>query len=1043
MKKTSAVITFLFFIGKALAQSQEPPAFWEDELKNEYNREPMHASYFAFENRELALQNDPAQSKYFQSLNGNWKFKWVDKPANRPLGFWKTNYDDSHWVDFPVPAEWEMNGYGIPIYTNIRYDFDYLMKPDPPKVPEQYNPVGSYRKEIMVDKSWNGKDIYIQFGAVRSCFYLWVNGQWVGYSEDSKLAAEFNITKYLKPGQKNLIAFQAYRWSDGSYIEDQDMWRLAGVCRDVNMYARNSVHIRDIQIIPDLKDSYKNGQLNISLDFLNNNDRALKNYTASFELLDSSGLSLQKKSVSLNDSLKFKNVVFTLNDPQKWSAETPYLYTVITTLTNGDGKTMEVIPQKTGFRKVEIIDGVLYVNGKAILIKGVNRHEMDPFTGQVISRERMEQDVRIMKENNINAVRTSHYPNDPYWYQLCDQYGLYVVAEANLESHGMGFGANSLSKKPDWFLQHYQRNVRSVERDKNHPCVIIWSMGNEAGMGINFEKVYDWVKHRDPSRPVEYEPASSTSFSDIYCPMYPSPDDMVHHAKYDNSSNHKPFILVEYAHAMGNTDGNFNDYWDTIRKYYPHMQGGYIWDFVDQGFQKITDKGDTIWAYGGDYGINMPSDENFNCNGLVAPDRSLHPQMLEVKNQYQNIQTFPSDLMTGKVLVYNENFFKDLHDISLDWELIADGDVIKKGEYGSLRVAPQDSAIIDLHYALPKVGYKEIFLNVHYRTKEREGMLPASWEIAKDQLALYSHYANDLTVPLSSDLQVRVTDSLITVNNSEVQYTFNRDDGLLHQYAVNKTNFFEEGYSLKPNFWRPPTDNDYGAGFQNILLNWKRASHNYSLLGFDLDDSNKKKIKLNMHYSLPDVYARLDINYEMNGNGIITVTESMHADTSKKVPMLFKFGMQMMLPKDYDQMEWYGRGPDENYIDRKDAAPIGLFNMNVHDQFHAYVRPQETGNKTDVRWVKLTNKKGKGILISGDTVLNISARHYLDEDLDEGLEKHNHHSGELKERNMTVLNIDLNQAGLGGINSWGTWPLEKYRMNYKDYRYSFMIKPVK
>lgn len=1043
MKKFFLLSVLVVSIGKLRSQSQEPPVFWENELINDYNREPMHATYFAYESKDLALQFEKRQSKYFQSLNGNWKFNWVDKPADRPLGFWQINYNDSHWANFKVPATWEVNGYGIPIYTNIRYDFDYLIKPNPPLVPQQYNPVGSYRREITVDNSWKGKDIYINFGAVRSCFYLWVNGHWVGYSEDSKLPAEFNITKYIKPGQKNLIAFQVYRWSDGSYIEDQDMWRLAGVNRDVYMYARNPVHIRDVQIIPDLKDNYKNGQLNISLDFVNNNNRVLRSYKASFELLDSSGNSISKTSTSLGDSVKFKNVVIDINDPKKWSAETPYLYTLLTTLIDSHGNVVEVIPQKTGFRRVEIKDGVLYVNGKAILIKGVNRHEMDPFTGQFISKDRMEQDIRVMKENNINAVRTSHYPNDPYWYQLCDKYGLYVVDEADLESHGMGFGANSLSKKPDWFLQHFQRDSRAVERDKNHVCVIIWSMGNEAGMGVNFEKCYEWIKHRDPSRPVEYEPASATSYSDVFCPMYPSPDDMVHHVKYENTSNNKPFILVEYAHAMGNTDGNFNDYWDTIRKYYPHMQGGYIWDFEDQGFQKITDKGDTIWAYGGDYGVDMPSDENFNCNGLVAPDRSLHPQMLEVKKEYQNIFTLPADVMVGKIKVYNENFFKNLDDVVLEWELVADGNVIKTGKVESLNVAPQDSAMIDLHYSLPRVGYKEIFLNVYYKTKETAGIIPSGWEVAKDQLVLYSHRGGKTTLPESGKLRIQVSDSLINVGNANVKFVFDHHDGLLHQYIVNGNNFLKEGYDLKPNFWRPPTDNDFGADLQKKLINWKRASNNYVLLALDIDTSNLKDIKLNMHYSLPDVYAYLDINYRLNGDGIIKVSESMRADTSKQVPMMFKFGMQMMLPKGYSQMEWYGRGPSENYWDRKDAAFIGTYKMNVHDQFHNYVRPQETGNKTDVRWIKLTSEDGKGLLISGDTVLNVSVRHYLDEDLDEGLEKHNHHSGELKERNVTVLNIDLQQTGVGGINSWGTWPLKQYRLDYRDYSYSFMITPVK
>jgi beta-galactosidase len=1040
MKKILILSVIFFSVSKLFAQSEEPPVFWQDEFKNEYNREPMHATYFAFENEKLALANNRQQSTYFQSLDGNWKFKWVDKPANRPFGFWKTAYNDNDWVNFKVPATWEVNGYGIPIYTNIRYDFDYLIKPDPPHVPEQYNPVGSYRRQIMVDKDWSGKDIYIQFGAVRSCFYLWINGQWVGYSEDSKLPAEFNITRYIKPGQKNLIAFQVYRWSDGTYMEDQDMWRLAGVNRDIFMYARNPIHIRDLQIIPDLTNDYKDGQLNIGLDFLNNNDEALKNYKATFELLDSSGKSISKKSISLDDSLNFKRVAIQLNDPEKWSAEKPYLYTVLTTLTNADGKVIEVIPQKTGFRKVEIKDGVLYVNGKAILIKGVNRHEMDPFTGQVISKQRMEQDIRIMKENNINAVRTSHYPNDPYWYQLCDKYGLYVVDEANLETHGMGFGANSLSKKTDWFLQHFERDSRAVERDKNHPSVIIWSMGNEAGMGINFEKCYEWIKHRDSSRPVEYEPASATRFSDVYCPMYPSPDEMVNHVNFDTSSNHKPFILVEYAHAMGNTDGNFNDYWDTIRKYYPKMQGGYIWDFVDQGFQKITDKGDTIWSYGGDYGVNMPSDQNFNDNGLVAPDRSLHPQMLEVKKEYQNI--FTSAASQGKIKIYNENFFKDLHNISLEWQLIEDGKIIQKGDVASLNIAPHETGIVDLRYKIPD-SKKEFFLNIYYKNKSVEGLVPANRTIAKDQLILQSNLDKKTDLPQGNKLASVLTDSSIIIKNNKVKFIFNRKDGLLHGYVINNNNFIKEGYSLKPNFWRPPTDNDFGAGLQEKLINWKRASHHYSLLGFTIDSSNNKNIKLNTHYSLPDVYAYLDISYQMNGEGMIKVTESMRVDSTRKEPMMFKFGMQMMVPKTYNQMEWYGRGPSENYWDRKDDAFVGLYKMSVGDQFHPYLRPQETGNKTDVRYVKLTDKNGKGLMITGDTVLNISARHFLDKDLDDGLAKHNHHFGELKERNLTTINIDLQQTGVGGINSWGTWPLKQYRLNYNNYSYSFIIKPLK
>ncbi|MCL6523174.1 MAG: DUF4981 domain-containing protein [Thermoflavifilum sp.] len=1029
---------FLF----AYAQQEEPPAFWENEQINAFHREPMHVSYFAYENRALALQDNPAQSANYLSLNGVWKFKWVDKPANRPLGFWKTNYDDHLWDDFPVPATWEVNGYGIPIYTNIRYDFDYLMKPDPPHVPHAYNPVGSYRRWVEIPASWSGKEIYIHFGAVRSAFYVWVNGEWVGYSEDSKLPAEFDITQYVQPGKNNLIAFQVYRWSDGTYVEDQDMWRLAGVNRDVYLFARNPVHIRNIEIIPDLIHHDQDGALHVKLDFLNNADPRLKHYRAIVELIDSSQKTLVKKTVSLHDSTRFQQIVFHLKRPHLWSAETPYLYRVMTTLIDSNGRVVEVIPQETGFRKVEIKDGVLYVNGKAILIKGVNRHEMDPFTGQYISHERMLQDIQIMKQNNINAVRTSHYPNDPYWYHLCDQYGLYVVDEANLESHGMGFGAHSLSKNPNWFLQHFQRDSRLIERDINHPSVIIWSMGNEAGMGVNFEKCYQWMKQRDPSRPVEYEPASATPYSDIYCPMYPTPQQMVHHVLFDSTSNHKPFILVEYAHAMGNTDGNFKDYWDTIRKYYPRMQGGYIWDFVDQGFFKITDRGDTIWAYGGDYGVNMPSDFNFNCNGLVAPDRSLHPQMIEVKKQYQNIHTFPSDIQHGDILVFNENFFTDLSNVYLNWQLIEDGQIIDSGLINEIHAGPQDTAHVHIPFHLPANNKHEYFLNCFYKTKHANGLIPANWEIAKDQLHIQGHWINDRYIQPERELHVQLTPQDIILKNDRVKLVFHRKDGFLHEYLVNGHSLLLKGYSLHPNFWRPPTDNDMGANLQVQLIDWKRASHNQVLLDMEIDSSNLHLVQLHMKYSLPDVYATLTLNYLINGDGVIHVQQIMHVDTSKKLPMMFKYGMQMVLPASYYQMQWYGRGPSENYWDRKDAAFVGLYNSTVSEQFHPYVRPQETGNKSDVRWVKFIDHTGNGLMITSDTVLNIEARHFLDEDLDEGLEKHNTHAGELKPRNMTVLSIDLQQTGVGGVNSWGAWPLPQYRLEYGDYQYSFFLIPI-
>jgi beta-galactosidase len=1043
MKKVLAII-ICFFIADATILAQEPEPFWENEFINEANREPMHTHFFAYESLAMAEKGEPGLSKNFKSLNGNWKFKWVPKPADRPLGFWKTDFDDSHWNNFKVPADWELNGYGFPIYVNIRYDFDYLMKPDPPHVPHQYNPVGSYRKEVEVNKDWDGKDIYIHFDGVRSAFYVWVNGNWVGYSEDSKLAAEFNITKYLIPGKKNLIAFQVYRWSDGTYMEDQDMWRVAGVSRDVYLYARNKVHIRNVEIVPGLTNNYQDGRLRIKLDFLNKNNPIMKNYKVEIELKDKSGKGIKRTTLSLSDSAKYQNINISVKNPLKWTAETPNLYDVYTTLKDNRGNIIEVIPTHTGFREVEIKNKTLLVNGKPVYIKGVNRHEMDPFTGQYISRERMLQDITIMKENNINAVRTSHYPNDPYWYELCDKYGLYVVDEANLETHGMGYGKNTLAIRPDWFLQHFQRDERTVKRDINHPSVIIWSMGNEAGMGINFEKCYQWIKSYDPSRPVQYERAENSPFTDLYVPMYPYPKDLVEYIQ-THDADRKPFIMCEYAHAMGNSDGNFNDYWDTIRKYHPKLQGGFIWDFVDQGFQKITNRDDTIWAYGGDYGVELPSDQNFNDNGLLAPDRELHPQMYEVRFQYKNIHTTAVDPMANRFQIYNENFFKDLSDVYMTWELLGDGEVIQKGQIDQIKINPQEKTEIIIPYKLPKRGYQDVFLDVYVKTKKAEGLLPADWIVARDQIVVIPGRKVQPALIPSGNVTVKTGDSAIEVSGNGFVVEFGRGDGLIKSYKVGGVEFIQKNYSLKPNFWRAPTDNDFGANFPKLLLNWKRASDSgFYLLNYEIDQSNSQMLSLLMHYDLPDVFANLTIKYQINGNGSIIVSQHMHADASENVPMLPRFGMQWVLPQKFNQITWYGRGPNESYWDRKDAEFVGLYHSDVSRQYHyGFVRPQESGNKSDIRWLELSDTEGNGLRITADTLFNFKAIPYLDEDLDEGLEKHNHHSGELKPRDFTVLSIDLQQMGLGGINSWGTWPLEQYRLPYKDYSYQYKIEPIK
>ncbi|WP_407486520.1 glycoside hydrolase family 2 TIM barrel-domain containing protein [Elizabethkingia anophelis] len=1026
----------------ALLYSQEASeSYMSDPTVNAVNREPMRASYFAYSSANEAKENNPWKVSNYQSLNGAWKFNWADAPAKKPKDFWKTDYNDSQWQSLNIPAVWELNGYGTPIYVNQRYEFDYLMKPNPPHVPQDYNPVGSYRREISVDKNWNGKDIYIQFGAVRSCMYLWVNGQWVGYSEDSKLPAEFNITKYIKPGQKNVIAFQLYRWSDGTYMECQDMWRLSGVTRDTWLYAREPVHIRDLQITGDLDKSYKNGILNVDLNLSHHKNIPLKGYSASIELKDQQGKTVGATKIPVENPAALKNIRIPVNRPELWSAEIPNLYTVLVSLQDASGKVLEVIPQKTGFRKVEIKNGVLLINGKAPLIKGVNRHEMDPETGYVVSKERMEQDLRIMKENNINTVRTSHYPNDPYWYELCDRYGMYVIDEANLETHGMGYGEETLAKKPEWYNQHLERNQRMVERDKNHPSVIIWSLGNEAGMGENFEKAYQWVKNRDASRPVQYERAGMGA-TDIYCPMYVSPEDMVRHVKETKSP--KPFIQTEYAHAMGNSLGGFKDYWDTIRANYPKMQGGNIWDFVDQAFLKITPKGDSIYTYGGDYGFNMPSDNNFNSNGLIAADRSLHPHMLEVKKLYQSIHTTNTDAAKGKVKIFNEFLFRDLSDVYMQWEVIADGKPIKTGRINDLRAAPLQSTNLTLPYTIPSDN-KEYFLNVYYKTKKKDGLVDADWEIAKDQILIKSSQPDNKMTSGSQNgaLQLKNNPDNITLSGNGISIQFDRKDGLIHHYIINGTDFMEKGFTLKPNFWRPPTDNDFGAGLQQKLLNWKRASYEYELTSL-LTENEGNTTKVKATYNLPYVNAVLNIVYNISGSGQIDVTQTMkHQELTAKIPMLPKFGMQLVLPESFDQINWYGRGPGENYQDRKESTFVGLYKSTVKDQIHPYVRPQESGNKTDVRWFTLTSSNGTGLRFSSQSALNFTARAFLDSDLDDGSAKKQSHSGSLKLKPYTVLSIDLQQMGLGCIDSWGALPMEAYRLNYQDYTYQFSITPVK
>ena len=1025
MKKQ--LMTGLFTV-LALTAGAQTFQEWRNPEINAVNRAPMHTNYFAFENADAAKKADKKQSTNYMTLNGTWKFNWVKDADSRPTDFWKTGFNDKGWDDLQVPAVWELNGYGDPIYVNVGYAWRNQFQNNPPEVPTENNHVGSYRREIVVPASWKGKDIIAHFGSVTSNMYLWVNGRYVGYSEDSKLEAEFDLTPYLKPGQKNLIAFQVFRWCDGTYLEDQDFFRYSGVGRDCYLYARNKKRIQDIRVTPDLDAAYQNGSLSINLDLKGSGKVDL-------ELVDTQG-----KQVATATANKSGLVTMNVENPKKWSAETPYLYTLRASMQGSN----EVIPVKVGFRKIELKGDQILVNGKAVLFKGADRHEMDPDGGYVVSPERMLQDIQIMKQFNLNAVRTCHYPDDNLWYDLCDQYGIYVVAEANIESHGMGYGDKTLAKNPSYKKAHLERNQRNVQRGFNHPSIIFWSLGNEAGDGPNFEQCYQWIKAEDPSRACQYEQARQKEHTDIFCPMYYDYNGMEKYGQRTDAT--KPLIQCEYAHAMGNSQGGFKEYWDLIRKY-PNLQGGFIWDFVDQSCRWKGKDGVMIYAYGGDFNRFDASDNNFCDNGLISPDRVPNPHMYEVGYFYQNIWTTPADLSKGEVNVFNENFFRDLSAYYMEWQVLKDGKIIRTGRVDDLKIAPQETAKITLNIG-KTCTCKEWLLNVSYKLKNREGLLPAGFTVAKNQLTL-----NDYKAP-SMDLKNVETTNVATVvpqiidnqyhylivkgNNFVAE--FNKQNGYLSKYAVDGTEMLKEGAALTPNFWRAPTDNDMGAGLQNKYAAWKNP-------GLKLVSLNSKtendQIVVNAEYDMKNVSAKLYLTYVINNEGAIKVTQKMTADKNAKVSPMFRFGMQMQMPKCFETVEYYGRGPVENYSDRNHSTDLGIYRQSVDEQFYSYIRPQETGTKTDIRWWKQLNAGGNGLKVVGDAPFSASALHYTICSLDDGEQKDQRHSPEVQKADLTNLIIDKAQMGLGCVNSWGALPLPQYMLPYGDYEFTFILTPVK
>ena len=1032
---------------------------WENPEVVEINKEAPHATLFPYESRSKALTFNKEESNYFQSLNGKWIFNWVEKPSDIIENFYEESFDDSSWDKIEVPANWELNGYGIPIYVNVPYEF--TKNPEPPKVPHDYNPVGSYRKTFNIPVNWTDREVFIHFGAVKSAFYIWVNGQRVGYSQGSKTPAEFNLTPYIRAGE-NLVAIEVYRWSDGSYLECQDFWRISGIEREVYVYATPKLHIRDYFVKADLRDNYENAWLEIEMNLRRYSDRASKSGTMEMELLDASGAEVRtakrdwefKSEDGEEKMFTFGKPIF---EPKKWTAETPYLYTLLITLKDKRGRTIEVLSSKIGFRKVEIVEGQLLINGQYVYLKGVNRHEHNPTTGHVISEESMIQDIQLMKQFNINAVRTSHYPNDPRWYELCDEYGLYVVDEPNIESHGMGYDLDkTLGNNPDWGEAHLQRTIRMLERDKNHPSIIIWSLGNEAGNGVNFYATYEWIKDRDPSRPVQYErvqdkwgkEATFDYNTDIIAPMYEWADDLVvFAAKHPD----KPVILCEYAHAMGNSVGNLQEYWD-IMEAHPQLQGGFIWDWMDQGLYKTLENGKTIFAYGGDYGDeNTPSDANFLCNGLILPDRTPNPHLWEVKKVYQYIKIEAVDLEQGKIRIANQYAFKSLDDLYLHWQILADGKSLKEGKMMDLPIpAGADATILLEDFSLQKQEDVEYFLNVSFRTKTATEMIPANHEMAIEQFGIENTLKSKVELTKDgliiaekmSDLSLKEVGEEYVIEGEDFSISFNKRKGLMTSIQHRNTELIEA--PLQPNFWRAPNDNDYGAELPSKLKVWKMAFEEARLVHMEVQKVSNTQIAVLTEWSLFKGNAKQVLLYQVFGNGKIKIANNFEFQSNIARPMLPKFGMKMRVSKDFNNFAWYGRGPHESYWDRKTSALIGVYEGKVREQVHPYIRPQETGNKSDIRWAALTNEEGRGLKVSFvKDYLNVSVNHFAEEDLDGGEVKSQTHFGELEERDWTTLNIDLQQMGVGGNTSWGALPLEQYRLPFGDYGYSFVLEILK
>lgn len=1054
-KKPKAAIKPL---NKTVAIQQPTFTEWHDLQVNEINRLPLHTLHFAYDPNDFpgtgAEYLDKKQSMNYMSLDGTWKFNWVANADERPTDFYKTDLDDSKWKNIQMPGNWEMLGYGQPEYVNVGFAWRGHFDQQPPAVPTKDNHVGSYRREINIPANWDGKRVIAHFGSVTSNIYLYVNGKFAGYAEDSKVAAEFDITPFLKKG-KNLIAFQSFRWCDGSWCEDQDFWRLSGPARENYLYARSKDHrLLDVRVETELKNNYKDGALNITAKLQGNT-------LAYFGLYDPDG-----KEVIVTGTDNVKNGVakyqLRVKNVRKWSAETPNLYTLVVSPIQNGGmySPYEIIQVKVGFRKVEIKNKQLLVNGQPVLLKGANRHEMDPDEGYNVSEKRMIQDIMMMKRLNINAVRTCHYPDDPRWYDLCDKYGLYVVAEANQESHGFQYGDDAAAKKPEFAKQIMERNQHNVSMFYNHPSIITWSLGNETVMGDNFIQAYKWIKSQDKTRPVQYEQARRGEGTDIFCPMYYPVAASEKYAKDPNSP--MPLIQCEYNHTMGNSGGNLSDYWNLIRKY-PILQGGFDWDFVDQALHRKIVKPMSIlpykmnneelrkieYCYGGDYNKYDPSDNNFNCNGIIGPDRQLNPHAYEVAYQYQNIWAKMVNAEAGQVSVYNENFFRDLSNYALAWSLEEDGVETQNGTIADLDVPAQQTRTFTIPYDRSKITGKEVFLNIDFRLKNAEPLLTAGQVVAYAQLPVVTKQAceGDCSKMLAEGhgkKKMKLAakkDNVVAVTTPNLTFKLDRTTGLISEYAYNGKSMLGEGGTLKPNFWRAPTDNDMGANLQKKFKVWKNPQMN--LKNIDVKkDKKANTVTIVTSFDMPEVQGQMDITYLVFANtGAVKVTEDFKATEGAKVSDMFRFGMLLQMPYSMEKSTYYGRGPIENYSDRKDCMRIAIYNDDADNQYFPYIRPQESGTKSDIRWWKQTDATGLGLQVKSCAPFYASALHFDTEELDDGDEKEQRHSFDLKKSKFTNLFLDAAHMGVGGENSWGAWPLEKYRVHYGNKTFNFVLIP--